>query len=267
MKVIFKIFIVSILMSNLLFSQSINNHEKVKLQLKWKYQFQFAGFITALEKGYYKDLGLDVELIEYDGKTDPLEQIKNSNIDFALGDSNLVLHAMENAPIVGVMAIFQESPYILIGLKSSNIKTLQDIEGKLVALSQGSQGITIEAMLKAHKVSYLSTTSIFKIEDLYDTKVELFTGYITNEPFIAEERNIDIITFNPKDYGFSGYGDILYTSKKFLKNHPRSVEKFYLATKKGWEYAFSNVDETVDLIYDKYNSLNKSKKSLYYEAI
>lgn len=92
------------------------------------------------------------------------------------------------------------------------------------------------------------------------------TAYISNEPYIAKRKNIDIVTFSPQYYGFEDYGDILFTSKNMIKTDPKIVKNMYDATLKGWKYAFSHIDETVELIHKKYNSLHKTKEALYYEA-
>ena len=70
-----------------------------------------------------------------------------------------------------------------------------------------------------------------------------------------------------KDYGFNFYNDILSTSKQYLEKNPIEVNNFKDASLKGWEYAFSNIDETVDILYSKYNTLNKTKEALKYEAL
>ena len=50
------------------------NVQKIKLQLQWQHQFEFAGFYAAKEKGFYKDLGLDVDFIEFNPKNHRLDE-------------------------------------------------------------------------------------------------------------------------------------------------------------------------------------------------
>lgn len=61
-----------IFISNLTASENLY---KIKLQLQWKNQFEFAGFYMAKEKGYYKDLGIDVEFVEFDGKSNIINEV------------------------------------------------------------------------------------------------------------------------------------------------------------------------------------------------
>jgi len=240
--------------------------EHVSLQLKWKYQFQFAGFIAAKEKGFYKDIGLDVDLREFDEKQNVIESLNRSEIDFAISDSSLVYQAMKGEPVVAMMALFQDSPYMLLALDSSNIKTLSDINNKKIAFFENINGRFIKAMLEATSLTYQIEPVKNKFNRLINHEVDMIGAYISNEPFRAKELGFDTTVFNPKDYGYEGYGDILFTSKQQLKENPILVQKMYEASKKGWLYAYEHKDEIVDIIYNKYNTSNKSKKALRYEA-
>ena len=96
------------------------NLEKVSLQLKWHHQFQFAGYYVAKYKGYYKDEGLDVELIE-GGPQATYEDILSGKVNFGVGDSKILLARMENRPIVALAAIFQHTPDGIITRTDSRI--------------------------------------------------------------------------------------------------------------------------------------------------
>ena len=243
-----------------------NTLEKVSLQLKWKYQFQFAGFIMAKEMGFYEELGLDVQLKEFNKDVHIINDIKSGKIDFAVSNSSLINEALKGEPITALLAIFQHSPLILMGLKSSKIQTVHDIQGKKLALYSGGDTIAIKSMLKSNNIRYIGKAPVFTLDKLISGEIDLMTAYISNEPYTAKMNHIDVITFSPKEYGFEGYGDIFFTSKHMMRSNPELVDKMYKATKKGWEYAFSHIDETISLLYNKYNTLNKTKDALKFEA-
>ncbi len=140
------------------------------------------------------------------------------------------------------------------------------MSNKKIALYENIHGVSLKALLESRNISYTGMPIIDKLEKLINKEVDIMTAYLSHEPFVAKSMGIDTVTFDPKDYGFGGYGDILFTSKKILKMRPELVKKMYSVTKKGWEYAFDHQDELVDIIYDRYNTLNKSKKALKYEA-
>ncbi len=76
--------------------------EKVKLQLKWYHSFQFAGYYAAVEKGYYKDAGLDVELMEGGGNLNYSDLLLSGNADYAVGLPNMLLDFINGKPIVAL---------------------------------------------------------------------------------------------------------------------------------------------------------------------
>ena len=79
------------IISSFLYSNQ-NDLKTVSLQLKWKHQFQFAGFYMAKELGYYKDVGLDVQLKEFTKNLNIVNEIKNNSSDFGIDDSSLIYH-------------------------------------------------------------------------------------------------------------------------------------------------------------------------------
>lgn len=244
-----------------------NGLKKVSLQLQWKYQYEFAGFIMAKEKGFYEDKNLDVQIRESDENIDVIKEVIDKKADFGVINSSIIYYALKKEPVVGLMAVFQQSPYILMGLKNSSIKELKDIENKNIALINDYEAINIQALLKSIKVKYnKKILPIYSLDLLLNKEVDLISAYISNEPFVAKERGVDTTVFNPENYGFETYGNILFTSKEFLRKNRVAVTKMNEATKKGWNYAFSHINETIDIIYNKYNSLNKSKNALLFEA-
>ncbi len=240
--------------------------EPVSLQLKWKYQFQFAGFIMAKEKGFYREAGLDVTFKEFEEGINITDEVLHAKSDFGISDSALIYDALQGKAVVGLMPIFQNSPFILMGLRSAGIKTLKDINGRRLSLSKGLEGIAIQTMLKSNGIVYEATPPIFDLKQLKEGKVDMMIAYISNEPYLAKMQNLEVDYFVPKNYGFEAYGDILFTSQAMLKAHPDRVKRFYEATKRGWEYVWHHKQESIDRIYQDYNTLSKTKEALIYEA-
>ena len=81
--------------------------KKVTLQLSWFDQFQFAGYYMAKEKGFYKDLGLDVTILPFKFGIDIPLEVSNENIDFAIGRETLLLDRAKNRNIVSLYDLFQ----------------------------------------------------------------------------------------------------------------------------------------------------------------
>ncbi|KAB7885462.1 diguanylate cyclase [Poseidonibacter ostreae] len=260
------VFILIISMSSL-FSQENN---KITLQLDWLNQFQFAGYYTAKEKGFYKNNNLDVTIKEFSNNVSLVENVINNSNTYGIGKSSLIIDKLHNKNIVLLAAIYQNSPMTLITLKKSKINTLLDLKNKKVMLtSDAKDTVSIHSMIKSQNLQLENIEFIphsFNLEDLINGKTDAMACYLSNEPFILKNRNIEFNIFNPSDYGFDFYGGILFTSNDELENNPKRVKDFHTASMQGWNYAFSNIEETAKLIYEKYNTQNKSLESLIYEG-
>jgi len=253
-----------------IFSVTLKAEQKVSLQLSWLHQFQFAGFYIAKEKGFYKDVNLDVEIREFTYGLSTTDAIKDKKVDFAIGRSSLIINKANGEDVVALGADFQRAPLMLLVTKKSNIENIQDLRNKRVMITYDAIGsAAITAMLNSNGLS-LDDIQVqkhsFDINDLIDNKTDAMASYVSNEPIILDNEHIEYRIFHPKEYGFDFYGDILFTSSRYIKNNPKRVKNFFDASMKGWKYAFDNIEESVDIIYEKYNTQKKTKSTLLKEA-
>jgi diguanylate cyclase (GGDEF)-like protein len=247
---------------------SLHANEKVALQLKWLHQFQFAGYYAAKEKGFYSDVGLDVDIRVRDRSKNNIEQVIKGEAQYGIADSVLLLYRSRKEPVVIVSPIFQHSPNVLLTLKSSGINSPYDLDNKRIMFyNKDTDGFGILAMFKHLNVEpYLDRAKgKKKYTSLIEHKVDVYAGYLSNEPFYFKEKGVEVNIINPANYGFDLYGDMLFTNVKEAKEHPRRVEKFKKATIKGWKYALEHKEEMIKIIKEKY-AKNKSIKHLRYEA-
>lgn len=252
----------------LLFIQTLFAYEKVTLQLKWLHQFQFAGYYMAKEKGYYTDVGLDVEIKQRNISKNNVTQVIKGEAEYGISDSILLLYKARKEPVVIVSPVFQHSPSVLLTLKESSLNSPYELDKKIISFyKKDTDGFTILAMLKSTNVnpSFDRVSGQRNYMDLIEKKSDAYAAYLTNEPFYLKEKGIEINIINPSNYGFDFYGDMIFTNKNEVENHPKRVENFKNASLKGWEYALNNKEETIQLIKTKY-AKNKSIKHLKYEA-
>ena len=246
---------------------SLFANEKITIQLDWKYQFEFAGFIMAKEKGFYKKEGLNVTLKEIPKNRDIVDFVLNTPNSYGVGDSGLISDILDKKPISLLMPIYKTSPFVLTVVNLPNIHTLKDIAKYHITLDQFAiKNPAILAMFKSKNID-INKLNIKK-ENFLDNinQKGIFSFYESNELYTLQKNYIPYKTFKPKDYGFDFYGDILFTSQKEVSEHPQRVKKMIEATKKGFIYAFNHIDETIDIIFDKYNTQHFSKEKLLFEA-
>ncbi len=253
-----------------LLSLNAKDLKNTSLQLQWKHQFQFAGYYMAKEKGFYQDAGFDVEIKEFEFGMNVPNEIVNKKSIYGVGRPTLIVSRSNGDNIVLLASIFQSSPNIWLAIKNRQVNTLEDFKNKKVMVTgDAKEDATIMSMVFSKGIQLKDLNVIehsFNINDLISGKTDLMSSYISNEPFLLKQKGYESQIFDPKDYGFDFYNDILFTTEDEVNNNPEDVKKFTQASIRGWKYAFNNIEETVNLIYEKYNTQHKSKEALTYEA-
>jgi PAS domain S-box-containing protein len=241
--------------------------QKITLQLLWKYQFEFAGFIAAKEKGFYQEEGLDVELKEFEFGMNILKEVKENRAQYALSSSALIKEYVQGEKIKLLANYFKRSPHVIV--THQNIILPIDLIGKKLKVDANElKESALGELLKKFKITKDDLTIVphdFSSKDFIEGKIDAMSAFITNETYHLKKHNIPFNIMDPTNYGIINYGGSLFTSLDEVKKHPKRVQKFIQASKKGWEYAITHKEEIVDIIYDKY-SQKKSKEALLYEA-
>ena len=241
--------------------------QKISVQFEWIHQFQYAGFYTAIEKGYYKDAGLEVSLQEFSNGINVSEDVLNEKATFGISSSSIILERLKNKPVVLVASYFKQNALALV--TSKDIKQLSDLKHKKIMLTQYQvDGTGLGVMLSQNgltKENYQFVNHSFNINAFLSSQVDAVSVFLTNEIFYLNQSNTDYNIFIPSDYGIYSYDLELFTSSNVAHKDPEMVKNFTEATNKGWEYALDHQEEIIDLIYNKYTK-KKSKEALLFEA-
>ncbi|MDD0851739.1 ABC transporter substrate-binding protein [Halobacteriovorax sp. GB3] len=241
--------------------------DKVKLYLKWKHQFQFAGYYVALEKGYFREEGLDVELIERSRDVVPKEVIHQQAASYAITDSSIVLDYLQGAPVTIVASVFQHSPIVLATRKEDQITSPALLKGKKVMFQKDVDDAAILTMFQTVDVSFEDIIHVphsFKNDDLINKNVDAISIYLTNQPYYYAKKGIEINILKPDNYGVDMYGDMIITTTKEAIENPDRVEAFRRASLRGWSYALNNIEEVANLIHLKYSK--SSEEQIIFEG-
>lgn len=241
--------------------------EKVSLQLDWKYQFEFAGFIMAKEKGFYKDVGLDVELREYEEGIDIVESVLSKQSNYGIYNSSVLISDGKLKPTILMATYYQKSPLVFV--TSKEIKTPSDLVGKTIMGTTDELKYSSLALMLDHffvnKTNAKFVEHSFNINNFIEHKVDAISAFRTNQLFELNQLNIEYNIIDPADYGFSMSAVNLFTSYTEALSHPDRSRNFIKASNKGWAYALAHPQETIVLIYNKY-SKQKNLEALAYEA-
>jgi two-component system, sensor histidine kinase and response regulator len=238
----------------------------VTLVLKWQPQFQFAGYYIALHKGYYRDSGLDVTVRHATDYSEPIAAVLNGDAQFGVAGSDIVIAKAKGAPVVVLASVFQHSPLVLIARQDSRIGNLHDLVGKRVMLEPHSA--ELRAYLRDEGIDenrLIRYPHIFDVAPLIHGTVDAMSAYVTDEPYLLEQAGVEYIQFSPRAGGIDFYGDSLFATATYIRNEPNRTRAFLESSLRGWRYAMSHVDETIDLIQAKYG-IRHTREHLKYEA-
>jgi len=250
----------------LLYPLSAAANDKVRLQLKWQHQFQFAGYYAAQAQGYYQAVGLDVEIIPCQPDEDAVQKVLQGKAEFGVGSTELLLLREQGAPEVALAVIFQHSPLALMTIKQSDLQSIHDLVGRKIMIEPGSSELYAylnEEGLSSDKFTLLPHG--FQTKDLIAGNVNAMSAYVTDEPFDLIKAGQEYVLYSPRAAGIDFYGDNLFTTESRLKLKPEMVKAFREASLKGWEYAMQHPEELVQLIYSRY-SQRHSIEHLRFEA-
>ncbi|MBB1073856.1 diguanylate cyclase [Rhodoferax sp. 4810] len=240
--------------------------DTVTLQLKWKHQFQFAGYYAAQAKGFYQEVGLDVRIIEAAPGVDSTHEVVAGRAQFGVGTSELILNRYRGEPVLVLGVIFQHSPLSLVTLTDSGIEHIHKLVGHQLMIEPSSaelfaylyqEGFTQKAFVMQHHS--------FDLNDLINGQTDAMSVYSTDEVYELKQLNRTYNLFSPRMSGIDFYGDNFFTTETELEQHPQRVKAFREATLQGWRYAMQNPDEIIQLIYQKY-SQRHSIAHLQFEA-
>ncbi|OZG63817.1 ABC transporter substrate-binding protein [Bifidobacterium hapali] len=229
---------------------------KVTFMLAWIPDTNHIGVYVAKNKGYFKEAGLDVDIIAV-AKTGAELAVNNGLADFAL--SNMYNAAsytdLKGAHIKQVLQVQQKPSAIWCALASNTaIKSPKDFDGKTFATFGGNESdIVIKRMVqydggKGEFDKVTVGTSTFKT--LESGRADFGGFYATWEGVQADMYGPKLNCFTEPDYGVPGNGDAIgiITSDKMIKENPEVVRKFVQASQKGYEYAYENPDDAASIL-------------------
>ena len=192
-----------------------------------------------------------MKLVEGGPLTNHLHQLINGSSQYATLGSESITSLALGSPVVIVAPIFQHAPEVIMTLKSSGIKNIGQLEGKVLMLADKSIAGQVEAMLLRNSLTPHNYTRYIydgNVKNLADNTVQAMYGYISNEPYQLKQLGHDVNIFSPQDYDIDFYGDSLATTKDELKNHPQRVAGVRRAVIRGWRYAVDHPEEIISHI-------------------
>ena len=223
-------------------SSSDEDLTKVTLMLDYTPNTNHTGFYVAKNKGYYKEAGLDVDIIEP-------------------GDNATTSTSEDPLPIKTIATIIQHNTSGFVSLKSANINSVKDFEGKTYAgWGAPSEEAVIKAVMNEAGADFNKLTIVGSdgsgIAGLSDevgkNKVNLgweFYGWAIIKA-MQDGYDVNYMPLADLDSRLDYYTPVIITNNKMIKKNSDTVKKFMEATKKGYEYAIDHPNKAAEILHE-----------------
>lgn len=244
---------------------------KVKLQVKWVHQAQFAGYYVAFDKGYYKDMGLDVEILPGGPDIVPSQKVLTGAADIGVDwVGSLLANRDKGQPLVDIGQFYQSSGLVMIAKKSTGIKSIADLKGRKVGVWTGGNEFEFRAALDKYKLdnsidNNKDMTVIkqgFEMDAFLNGQLEAAHAMTYNELQVVYEAGLKAEDLNIFNYQAEGVGmleDHVFVTEDTLKNKKDVLAKFLAASQKGWQDAVKDQNYAVDTVMKRADKATTSR--------
>jgi NitT/TauT family transport system substrate-binding protein len=210
--------------------------DRVAFGLDWKAEAEYGGFYQALATRLYAKRRLDVTIEEGGPQVNHMMLLMAGRLDFNLGGGRAVEFAQENLPFLAVAAIFQKDLSVLIAHPDAGNDSFAALKGKPIMI--GADTRVGWWRFLAAKFGYDDSQIrpyTFNLAPFLTDKKAIQQGYASSEPYlIRKESGIEPVVLPLSAAGYQGYGNIIATSAKLIRDRPDLVQRFIDASIEGW---------------------------------
>lgn len=241
----------------------------IKFTLDWKYEGPAAGFLLALDKGYFKDEGLDVTIDSGNGSVDAIPRVATGAYQMGFGDINSVIKFLDEdpaQPVKAVMMVYEKPVFAVVGRKSLGVtEDPKSLEGKkLGAPPPDGAFAQWPAFVEAAGIdtSTIAIESIgFPVREpmLASGDVDAVFGFAFSVILNLKANGVpdeDIATILFADNGLNLYGNAVLVNEDFAAENPEAVKAFLRALIKGFSDAVADPAAGVEAVLARNEILN-----------
>lgn len=244
--------------------------EKVTFLMDWVIGGKHALFYPALEKGYYREQGLDVEIQRGTGSQETAAAVDRGLADFGFADAGVVtLEVARGARLKVLGIVFDEQPLMFITLKDSGIKTPRDFVGKRYGTALASMsGALFPAFMRLNKldpaqVKMINVEIASTIPALFAGQIDFTAGYSNSGLpiawFSAVKEGKEVVSIPAGDYGLDIYSNGIIVTQRTIETRQDTIRRFMLATYLGLKYAAEHPQEALDMVFARHPEIRNKE--------
>lgn len=224
-------------------------NDKMTLLLDWFVNPDHGPIIIAQEMGYFKDAGLDVEIIAPADPSDPPKMVAAGNADLAVSyQPQQHMQVAEGLPLIRVGTLIATPLNCLAVLKDGPIKAIGDLKGRKVGFSGGIEEATLTTMLGS---AGLNTADVTLVNVNWSISPSLMSGQV--DAVIGAYRNFELTQmklagveghcFYPEEAGIPTYDELIYVANPQTMDKGK-IRRFLAATERAALYIVNHPTES-----------------------
>lgn len=242
--------------------------QKLTVILDWFPNPDHAPLIIAQQQGFFKEQGLDVELIGPADPNDPPKLVAANKADIGITyEPDFMEQVDRGLPLIRIGTLIDKPLNCLVVLKNSGIKSPADLKGKHIGSSSGGlTGIMLKAMLSKQGLSEkdiaITNVKYNLTQALLSKKVDAVTGMMRNfEVPQIEKKGHEVTAFFPEEHGIPTYSELIFVANT-ARVHDERFPRFLAAIKKAVAYLDEHPQQAWQQFAKQYpesnNAVNKS---------
>ena len=229
------------------FATAAPAQEKASLRLNWYLGGSQSMFHLGVERGFFREEGIDLALNEGRGSARSVQLINTKEDSFAMADAgSLMLGASKGLKAKAVMSVVNVSSFAIVARKDSGIARLDDLKGKRLAVTAGDALTQLwPAVLGANgkdaefaRLVMMDPTA--KVPAILDKQVDAILGGITDQPNLMRQRGVEPVIIPFYDLGANTIGMAIVAHPDTIAQNPKLVRGFVKATTRSYEAAIQD---------------------------
>jgi NitT/TauT family transport system substrate-binding protein len=206
---------------------------KVRVQTDWFAQPEQGGVFQAQAKGFYREAGLDVDIISGGPGRPVLTGLLAGQSDIELSQSDdVILRVKAGLPIVIIGAVMEHAPLGVMVHDASHVRTFEDLNGGTVVALPGT---TWTGFVKAkYHIDFKLIPISYSIAPFMADEALIQQCFVTSEPYFVGQAGGKARALLIADSGYDPYR-VYVTTKRFMAEHPDQVRAFVAASVRGWD--------------------------------
>lgn len=236
---------------------AVHAQTKIKMTLDWRFEGQTSFMWLGLQRGYFQQEGLDVQVDAGSGSTAAIQRIHTGAYDMGLGDTSALIEYYGNNPgqtrLQMVYLQYDEAPLAYYALKKSGAKSIADLAGK--SISGQPFEVTRKmfpvfaraAKIDPASVKWVTVDSQLRSNAVITGAAFACGGFFT-VPLEFEARGVkreDVVELKVSDVGVRVYGNGLMVSSELIQKNPKAVQGFVRAMNRAFREMLSESDASI----------------------